>query len=129
VFLKSRNCSMNCDMKVGDASGRPVEEAWNAETVVCVCVLLSRMQLMKLCFFNCLSWSFFCFFPSSMAAETVGSWYLTVCCRFFKLVFYGCNKIFIFLLIDWFDLIYLFIYIWNSLLNSWLANQLISILN
>jgi mannose/fructose/N-acetylgalactosamine-specific phosphotransferase system component IID len=27
VFLKSRNCSMNCDMKVGDASGRPVEEA------------------------------------------------------------------------------------------------------
>jgi hypothetical protein len=37
VFLKSRNCSMNCDMKVGDASSRPVEEAWNAETVVCVC--------------------------------------------------------------------------------------------
>ncbi|KAL9337353.1 hypothetical protein Peur_069126 [Populus x canadensis] len=27
VFLKSRNCSMNCDMKVGDASSRPVEEA------------------------------------------------------------------------------------------------------
>jgi hypothetical protein len=32
---------MNCDMKVGDASSRPVEEDWNAETVVCVCVCVT----------------------------------------------------------------------------------------
>jgi len=41
AFLKGRNCSMNCDMKVGDASSRPVEEDWNAETVVCVCVCVT----------------------------------------------------------------------------------------